>query len=598
MTSIAPNSLHEVRVHAEIGDDPEELHELADAVVRGCSICYARIKSLRLLLEAVHAHPGVQCIDVVFDPKQNDASTLIKPDYEACAHYTNLRIYGGEILDASCRHLIIRINVHMSSHFSAKVDFACTHFLAHSHFDRSVFANEFCLLATHFYDFTTFRKVRFRGSANIGSIYHHIVRFDECTFHDHCGAVTFFESNTVVFYNTVMLKGCLFPSTLALGVRCEGVVFGESVTGDFRLIDVSTCRFGVECARRAAAAIAQSDEPVRTWNQLRHRIHVWSITAARDLIGWHRVRSLGEIQVLNRASVFGLIAIPILASLWPAISAAWVTYRGTMARATASLETLVIRLDAAAQQWGGTVSQNTNEAVQAASETARTSLASLQEFVGRLAPDGPYLGSSLALLFMAAVCVTIGLLLYQMFAPREVRKQDEDEFVEAAHRRYPEHAVDRNDGLRRAIDFLESVAARRGDRNASFVQHHGEAVWIPSRRQLKCFDDPAPEDVEKIIEEKAAREIRWTTKQDEKSIAQRLDHERRMCDEAIRRLLPGAERRRIVIEEGARAEYWSKCRQNLTASALASVFYVSGLICLLVVLSIQTWRVLRAAGWF
>ena len=56
MARFPPNSLEEVRVDAEIGADPAELDAIADAVVRGGSIRYARITALRGLTKAVPRH--------------------------------------------------------------------------------------------------------------------------------------------------------------------------------------------------------------------------------------------------------------------------------------------------------------------------------------------------------------------------------------------------------------------------------------------------------------------------------------------------------------------------------------------------------------
>lgn len=61
-------------------------------------------------------------------------------------------------------------------------------------------------------------------------------------------------------------------------------------------------------------------------------------------------------------------------------------------------------------------------------------------------------------------------------------------------------------------------------------------------------------------------------------------------------MVPGAERRRIVIEEGAKAEYWLKSREKI-AAALSFSLYRVGIGFLLWVLLIQIRAVARAAGW-
>jgi hypothetical protein len=61
--------------------------------------------------------------------------------------------------------------------------------------------------------------------------------------------------------------------------------------------------------------------------------------------------------------------------------------------------------------------------------------------------------------------------------------------------------------------------------------------------------------------------------------------------------VPGAERRRIVIEEGARAEYWLKSREKIVWASVSFTLYMVGIGFLLLILAIQLHRVLDAAGW-
>ena len=62
--------------------------------------------------------------------------------------------------------------------------------------------------------------------------------------------------------------------------------------------------------------------------------------------------------------------------------------------------------------------------------------------------------------------------------------------------------------------------------------------------------------------------------------------------------IPGAERARIAIEEGARAEYWMKSRQELGWAWATWACYGAGLIILAGILLRQGWNVARAAGWW
>lgn len=61
-------------------------------------------------------------------------------------------------------------------------------------------------------------------------------------------------------------------------------------------------------------------------------------------------------------------------------------------------------------------------------------------------------------------------------------------------------------------------------------------------------------------------------------------------------IVPGAERRRIVIEEGARAEYWLKSREKIPAAWVSFALYLAGIVLLLWIVAIQLDNVGQAAG--
>ena len=166
--------------------------------------------------------------------------------------------------------------------------------------------------------------------------------------------------------------------------------------------------------------------------------------------------------------------------------------------------------------------------------------------------------------------------MYQVLAAEDVRKYDKDEFIDRAHRRYPEEATDRDDGLRRSIEHLEMIAKRRPDRHPNLVRHHGDTIWIPPRDRIDWFEGEKPP-------ANASTDTR--------------PHEMDRSERAPLGIVPGAERRRITIEEGAAAEYWLKSRKSIGLAWVSFLFYLIGIVCLLGVLVIQAKRVAEAAGW-
>lgn len=477
-----PDSLEEVRVDAEIGDDPAGLAATADAVVRGCSIRYARIKSLRGLIEAVHRHP-----DATLAPPADERGDDWKPpDPRSPDALTKLAIYGGEIDDdGEYRGLDIRVTLTLRTHFGGDVRFGEARFGGDAGFDWASFSRD-----------ARFARARFGGDA----------RFDRARFGGDAG---FYGAR---FGGNASFGGATFGgATFGGHADFSGASFAEGVTGDLRPYFLRTATF----------AEATQEPPRTIWARTKKKISNW----CSRTFGWHLVRALGQLQILNRISVVAIIAVPVLAALTAMLQAQF--------------------------------------------------------------PEWPSLGKSLALAFFAAVFVTFGLLVYQIFVPDSIRKHDEDEFIDLHHQRYPEDAKDRNDGLRRAIDHLEAIAKKRPDRHPNFVEHHGDTIWIPPRDEIGWFEDWKP----------PAKEN--DTGGDDAEKAEQSADETGQSESGSRMgVVPGAERRRITIEEGAKAEYWLKSREKLVGAWASFILYGIGIGCLLAILVIQSNEVRKAAGWW
>lgn len=322
---------------------------------------------------------------------------------------------------------------------------------------------------------------------------------------------------------------------------------------DARWIDVRTVRFA-DSARRGA---------IKRWMRRR--------------FGWTVVRGVGELGILTRVSLIALIAVPILAGLWPALRVAVNRYNRAMTEASEQFDQAADRLETAAE--------NTDPALSVTIGEFGAWAHDWRDRFGEMTMDQPQLSWTLALAFFAAVGVTIGQLLYQVNAPIKLRKEDEDEFVESIHKRYPEGAPDRNDGPRRAIDALAAIARIRDDRHASFVDHHGETVWIPPGTRIHWFSDLKDEvDVDETQVEADDPDGSQVPKKGRAA--------------SVEGIIPGAERARIALEEGARAEYWLTGRERPFWAWMSFVFYCVAMSLLLWILIIQSHHVAKAAGWW
>lgn len=178
MAEEPPNSLEEVRIHGEIGDDPAELDALADAVVRGCSICYARIKSLRALIEAVQRHPHA----VLAPAREERSEDWRPPARRGHKALTELRVFAGEVEDADCRSLDIRVRLTVTSRFAGAASFGEASFGGDAWFGEASFAGD-----------ASFGNASFAGDAKfVGASFGEGAWFEEASFG---GAASFREAS-------------------------------------------------------------------------------------------------------------------------------------------------------------------------------------------------------------------------------------------------------------------------------------------------------------------------------------------------------------------------------------------------------------------
>ena len=603
-SDVPQNSLEEVRIYGEIGDDPAELETVADAVARGCSICYARIKSLRALVEAVQRRPGTN----LAPPREERPEEWTPPDGDSSDEsLTALRIYGGEILDGDCGSLDIRVTLALATRFAGDASFEEASFAGDASFDGASFAGTAWFRGASFARDASFNRTSFAGDASFEEAsFAGEALFDRATFEGGASfrAATFaaeasFEDAT--FAGEASLRGATFAgdaslreATFAGDASFEdatfageasfdkatfakeaffdkatfagaasfdkatfegtgwfgGAIFAGAVEGDLRRCFLRTVKFG----KRIGV-------PRRIWH--------WATR-----VSWQQVRALGQLQILNRVSLFALIAVPVLVACWPAVRALTGAYHRGVAESHAAMDRLLLQIERAASS--APMTDDARRRVLEVTEQASATSTAWQERLAEIVSESPYIGHTLSLLFFAAVFVTLGLLMYQVLAAEDVRKYDKDEFIDRAHLRYHEEATDRDDGLRRSIEHLEMIAKRRPDRHPNLVRHHGDTIWIPPRDRIDWFEKWKP-----------PGNVSTDTR----------PHDADRSKDAPLAIVPGAERRRITIEEGAAAEYWLKSRKSIGGAWVSFLFYLIGILCLLSVLVIQAKRVAEAAGW-
>ncbi|CAN5615390.1 hypothetical protein BH23PLA1_BH23PLA1_38260 [soil metagenome] len=251
---------------------------------------------------------------------------------------------------------------------------------------------------------------------------------------------------------------------------------------------------------------------------------------------WNRVRAVGELHVLTKATYTALLVVPLVAGGWQTMrvvlngvhhsvrearqefDASAIQLRelverlpqktdmvDELAQVTAKIDQLQKSLEGL-EQWvpNAEIRQKIHEITRSL-EQAKASLSKTEQAIpdpkavitvidqvqGRIdrlyrehGPETwtrPVLPVSWVLGYLAALCVALGHFLYQVKAPEEVRKLSRDAFRERRNREFreaPEH--EERDLIERAFPFLVEMADRLPhDRHPNLVKRNGRAMWIP-----------------------------------------------------------------------------------------------------------------------
>jgi len=619
-------------IYGEISADPTELRELADAIIRGASIANARIENVRAVIDALHEHQ-----DSIRSPSR--AKDDLTPATQAPERAAQLTIRGGEILHCDCRSLEIRVIIDIASMFTmpalfddavfesdasfskscfghsavfggvvfeAKATFRQTHFMADSSFYNATFGHEAQFSRANFEGNAMFTCATFENDASFGHAeFASSAWFEEARFE---GYAWFSGANfagdtsfaTVVFAMNTSFQDVYFAQVAIFNsaIFCRDVRFSFATFAGHLIINEATCAETFEFSHTHFKAGLHGDlrrATVRTTKA--HSASIddcfdtrvdWGLTPRLlpnflrrmycGSFGWQIVRALGGLQILNRVSLVALISVPVLAACWPAVRAASGAYHRELTQSRQEFTHLLETIE----HTKSPLPQEVQDRITTQVERARESTMSWEQRLAELAAEDPRLSFTLALTFSAAVLVTLGLLIYQTSAPEEIKRHDEEAFVRDYDGRYPEGSAQRRDGLRRSIEALENIAKVRFSRHPRFVSHHGDTVWIPPKERPEWFDD-APDP---IFEELRPGSI----EQPENS-----DRPKPIPSRDLDGYVPGAERARICVEEGARAEYWLKAHEKITRAWVSFVLYALGIICLLTILIIQIVAVWREA---
>ncbi len=429
--------------------------------------------------------------------------------------------------------------------FSGEASFYKAEFSDYAHFDCAKFSGVAFFSQAQFFRDGLFDRVTFSDMADFRAAnFGRVAAFTHASFRAQAqfnwarfGILTKFEKAT-------FSSDASFMSTnLGSHASFFEATFCGDVHGDLRRAIVRSARFGRD----------------RTGAE-----------KAKDFFNWVRIRRLGERDILTRVSYAALIVAPVLAGVWPAVRAG---------------------VNAAREAW---------------------------EPGAGSALDKPYFPLSLALAFFAAVAVTVARAIYESLAPEALQADDERGFIERKVARFEslraagKDGAAANDALRDSTEKIAAIARTRPDRHANFVSRFGESVWIPPRDRIEWFEEPEVVNSGPSTEPLTPRpplpggEGEAAPFTPRPPLAGGEGEEKRPTKGEERRpprvgdpgIMSGAERARVAIEEGARAEYLMLGEEKPSAAWASGLLYTVAVLMILAIFLIQLWRVaLESSAW-
>lgn len=251
-------------------------------------------------------------------------------------------------------------------------------------------------------------------------------------------------------------------------------------------------------------------------------------------IDWRVVRGLGQLQLLNRASMFMVVFVPILAASWP----------------------------------------------------------TLQRAVSWVTSSQSQLPSSWAVLFFAALSTLLARTFFQLRCPDVVKDFSLTEYVQRKKRKYSD--APSLSAITEAIDQL--TAAKSGEHLVDQELQREEAIEIEKeaiKERIRFLEhqivNQPPESNERDYNYKRdalANELR-----DYRNQLMRVE-ERDRGDRG-----PDFRRKMALIETAGRLFYLEQARTNVLALLGCALGYILGIGLILYVIAKQSAAVAEAAGW-
>lgn len=183
-----------------------------------------------------------------------------------------------------------------------------------------------------------------------------------------------------------------------------------------------------------------------TWEIIKLEISLWQDAAYHKFtnsllpfVNWRRVRSIGELSILTRASYTAFLIIPFIAACWLPIKNSIGKIGVEREAVEASVKSFEKRIDKIAEYSPENLTKVEAKKVK---EHTDSFTAKVKELVQTLAANIPALTLKIPVnmtrTFFASLLIIIAHFLYQLCAPKEFRANDIDDFVSAHRKRFME----------------------------------------------------------------------------------------------------------------------------------------------------------------
>lgn len=316
-------------------------------------------------------------------------------------------------------------------------------------------------------------------------------------------------------------------------------------------------------------------------------------------LDWRLVRGLGQLHILNRASLILVIIVPILADIWPTVRHTMAWYDGTLTQIQESLGQIVNHLPERRLRASSDGSNASTSSEYGITQGVRDELHRLTIHIEDLRLQASHLPTSLALLFFASLAVLLGRTIFQLRCPDTVREFQLDDYVRERKREYSESPSLRS--VTQAMDYLDQLSI--------------EADLIAEEREVERATDLEMIDLQERLKraEDEYRELKVhlanVKDKNDRDIGSRrlqglLDEARQWRDD-LRRLVesdrgdrgPDFRRRMSLIELSAAQLYLQEARRTRVAMLLCGICYVIAIVLIIDVFELQALAVAKEVDW-